>query len=383
MVGARHALRPVAKQRPLRAGPRDQVLHVQANAHDPGSVEWNLLHGGVGLGGAGPRLQAPPGCVPQGGGPSGRLGQSQRELLDCAVGTFDLAANLLSHQPPVGQPRGQALRQGLQRERQAVDVVLFPLEVDRFAQNDRLRPTLQGLRILAVRQPPRQRALGPVTRPYGVGRQAGERPDRGNAERAQVSNRPLRQREPVDRLFGQIGPVIAGNDGHGRIPRRTGCNLRRQASRGQSDMGRLACPSFDVAAHPRAQRRVGAIQRPQAGRVGKRQPHAGVFHQWGEAIQHVQDRLERLGVARRIVGDVDALRAALCRFLDGHTLPQPRELGGRGNLDQPPLVSLPRVDCQRLRRPRGLRLSFHRGSEVRNPEAERLAVHRTSCETDS
>ena len=133
VVGARHALRAVTKQRPLRACPRDQVPHVQADADDPGSVEWNLLHGGVGLGGAGPRLQTPAGRITQGGGAAGRLGQSQCELLDRAVGTLDLAANLLGHQPPVGQPRGQALRQGLQRERQAVNVVLFPLKVDRFA----------------------------------------------------------------------------------------------------------------------------------------------------------------------------------------------------------------------------------------------------------
>ena len=86
-------------------------------------------------------------------------------------------------------------------------------------------------------------------------------------------------------------------------------------------MGRLPGPCFDVAAHSRAQRRVGAVQRPQAGRVGKRQPYPGVLHQWGEAIQHVQDRLERAGIARRIVGDVDALRTALRRLLDRHPLP--------------------------------------------------------------
>ena len=245
-------------------------------------------------------------------------------------------------------------------------------------EHERPRPATQRPRVLTVGQPPCLRALDPVASPHGVGRQGGKRADGGDAERLQMRQRPLVQWQPLDGLLGQVVPVGAGNDGDGCDARRAGRHLRRQASRRQSDMGRLAGFRRDIAAHPRAQRRVGAIERIQSGRVGKRQSHPGVLHQRGEAIQHVEDRRESAGVTRWIVGDVDAVRAALGRFLDRHSRAQSRAVGGVGNLDQPPLVSLRRVDRQWLRRPRWVRLRFHRGAEARHPEAERLAIHRTS-----
>ena len=95
----------------------------------------------------------------------------------------------------------------------------------------------------------------------------------------QVGKRPLRQREQVYGPLGEIGAVVGWYYGDVLGARRAGRYFRRKASRRQAHAGLLPGRRRDVAAHPRAQRRSGTVERLEAGRVGKGQPHAGVLHQ--------------------------------------------------------------------------------------------------------